>query len=375
MYQSGSISSPGTCIQGRLLQYLFELDSDRPIIPLQEGIVSQCGAPSILIGSDGSLRMFVAGQADAPSSPSYAPWPLSPLSLCHWTGSGAWDLTRLPDTVNGIRRYVSGIPSAVANDRTTLVYFNGGQLLEYESTSGTEWRVSAIPVPDIVVDANPVAILAGDGVFIFSAPRGEALLLCRRPLDSMAWRFADLGSGAPVCGFAGDPAVAEFGGILHVFACAAAVQDAFELWDFRVNPDGAVLEAVSVSGIACRRDGTGRARLRGRRLSSPRIEACRCLCAPPPVSYSVFTQPMGSGGRVRPFRKAQSKATAAQFFRGDANSIVYASDRTGRLTEFRENDGNWHERWISYFRGQPERWPRPAVCGRHVYVFDLNTAV
>jgi hypothetical protein len=183
MYQSGSISTPGTCTQGKLVQYVSEFDADETIIPQQERVVTQCGTPSILTGLDGGLHLFVAGQADHPSSPSCAPWPLSPLCLHLRPETRSLDLTRLPDMVDGIKRFVSGIPSAVMNDRTMLAYFNGGQLLEYQRRSETVWSISAIPVPNIVVDANPVATLAGGSVFVLAAPRGEALLLCKRDLQ------------------------------------------------------------------------------------------------------------------------------------------------------------------------------------------------
>jgi len=376
MYQTGSISSPGTCIQGKLLQYVLGPDPDGPIVPLQERIVTQCGVPSILTGLDGSLQLFVAGQADYPSSPSYAPWPLSPLCLHHRPESAAWQLTRLPDAVDGIQRFVSGIPSAVANERTMLAYFNGGQLLEYESLPETEWSVSAIPVPDIVVDANPVAILAGDSVFVLSAPRGEALLLCKRRLDSAAWRFVDLGAEASVGSFAGDPAVAEFGGKLHVFVCAAAaVQEPFELWDFFVDLDGSVTEAYAVSRDACWREGALPLTVAGTPTVLVTHRGLQVLVRSAAGRLVEFHSTGGERWETSPVSQGPVEGNSGAVLGGDGSSMAYASDRMGYLTEFRETDRVWRERRISHVCGEAERWPRPVVCARQVRVFDLDIAV
>jgi hypothetical protein len=60
---------------------------------------------------------------------------------------------------------------------------------------------------------------------------------------------------------------------------------------------------------------------------------------------------------------------------GDEDSVVYASDPMGYLTEFREIGGAWRGRRISRSSGEAERWPRPVVCGRQVRIFDLDVAV
>jgi len=381
MYQAGSIPTPGTCTQGKLLQYVPGFDADRTIIPQQERVVTQCGTPSILTGLDGGLHLFVAGQADHPSSPSCAPWPLSPLCLQLRPESDALDLTRLPDKVDGILRFVSGIPSAVMNDRTVLAYFNGGQLLEYQCRPETGWSVSAIPVPNIVVDANPVATVAGGSVFVLSAPRGEALLLCKRDLRTTTWRFVDLGAEASVCSFAGDPAIKEFKGRLHIFVCAAfsarlsATQEAFELWDFVVDLDGSPLEAYSISAVACSREDAGSVRV----IGTPSAVASR-------QRLQVFVR--SEAGRLVEFRSTDGKlweslpvsqgkvgGDAGAVLSGQEDSVVYASDPMGYLTEFRETGGVWHGRRISRTCGEAERWPRPVVCGQQVRIFDLDVAV
>jgi hypothetical protein len=381
MYQAGSISTPGTCTQGKLLQYVPGFDADQTIIPQQERVVTQCGTPSVLTGSDGGLHLFVAGQADPPRSPSCAPWPLSPLCLHLRPEAPALDLTRLPDMVDGIQRFVSGIPSAVMNDGTMLAYFNGGQLLEYQRSSETGWSVSAIPVPNLVVDANPVATLAGGSVFVLSAPRGEALLLCKRDLQTTTWRFVELGTEASVCSLAGDPAVTEFRGKLHVFVCAAfadrhfPVQEAFELWDFVVDLDGSPLEATPISAVAGFRESGAPVRVKG---TPSAVASHRRL--------QVFVRT--ESGRLVEFRSCDGQqweslsvsqgevgGNASAVLSGDEDPVVYASDPMGYLTEFREIGGAWRGRRISHTSGEAERWPRPVVCGRQVRIFDLDVAV
>lgn len=380
MNQAGSISTPGTCTQGKLLQYVLGYDADETITPQQECVVTQCGAPSVLAGFDGSLNLFVAGQADHPSSPSFAPWPLSPLCLNLRHGTCALDLTRLPDRVDGLQHFVSGIPSAVMNDRTMLVYFNGGQLLEYQRRSEMGWSVSAVPVPNIVVDANPVATLARGNVFVFAAPRGEALLLCKRNLDTTQWSFVDLDTEAPGCSFAGDPAVAEFRGKLHVFVCGAfaarlsRVQEAFELWDFVVDLDGSPLEAYSISAVAVYRDAAS-VRVTGAPsavASQHRLQVFVRSDAGPLVE---FRSTDGQKWESLPVSQGKVGSNAGAVLSAGEDSLVYASDAMGYLTEFRELGGIWHGRRISRVCGEAERWPRPVVCGQQVRIFDLDVAV
>jgi hypothetical protein len=381
MYQIGSISTPGTCTQGKLLQYVPGLDADQPIIPLPGRVVSQCGVPSILTEVDSGLYLFVAGQADHPSSPFCAPWPLSPLCLHYRAQSAAWDLIRLPDRVDGIQRFVSGIPSAVAHDRTVLVYFNGGQLLEYQRISESEWSVSAVPVPDVVVDANPVAAVAGGKVYVLAAPRGEGLLLCERELGIEEWRFRDLGAESAVHRFDGDPAVVEFAGKLHIFVSGAVIdpmtpmQEACELWDFQVKLDGTGVEACSVSAVAGFRQGALPVRVTGTPTAV--------------VSHPTMQVFVRSGaGRLVEFRSADGErweslpisqdtvgGNAGAVVSDNAGSLVYATDRMGYLTEFRESQGAWQERRISRTSGEVERWPRAVACARQVRVFDLDVAV
>ncbi len=381
MYQTGSISTPGTCTQGRLLQYVPGSGADHTMIPQHERVLTHCGVPSVLPASDAGLLLFVAGQADYPGSPSSTPWPLSPLCLDLHLATGAVNLTRLPDRVNGIQRFVSGIPSAVMHNGTMMVYFNGGQLLEYQRRPESGWSVSAIPVPNVVVDANPVATIAGGSVFVFSAPGGEALLLCQRYLEATTWRYVDLGAEASVCSVAGDPAVVEFRGKLHVLICAAtpgrssASEESFELWDFVIGLDGALLEAHSISAIANCRDGAAPVSVTG----TPSAVASH-------LRLQVFVR--SDAGRLVEFRStdgqhweslqvSQSKVggNAGAVLSGDQQSVIYASDPTGYLTEFREIGDAWQERRISRNGGEAERWPRPVVCGRQVRIFDLDVAI
>jgi len=381
MYQAGSISTPGTCTQGKLLHYVPGFDADQTIIPQQECVVTQCGTPSILTGSDGGLHLFVAGQADPPRSPSCAPWPLSPLYLHLRPEAPVLDLTRLPDVVDGIQRFVSGIPSAVMNDGTMLAYFNGGQLLEYQRRSETGWSVSAIPVPNLVVDANPVATLAGGSVFVVSAPRGEALLLCKRDLQTTTWRFVELGAEASVCSVAGDPALAEFGGKLHVFVCAAfadrhfPVQEAFELWDFVVDLDGSPLEATPISAVAGFRVGGEPVRVKGTPSAVASHQRLQVFVRTESGRLVEFRSCDGQHWESLAVSQGEVGGNAGAVLSGDEDSVVYASDPMGYLTEFREIGGAWRGRRISRTSGEAERWPRPVVCGRQVRIFDLDVAV
>ena len=381
MYQSGSISTPGTCTQGKLVQYVSEFDADETIIPQQEGVVAQCGTPSILTGLDGGLHLFVAGQADHPSSPSCAPWPLSPLCLHLRPETRSLDLTRLPDMVDGIKRFVSGIPSAVMNDRTMLAYFNGGQLLEYQRRSETVWSISAIPVPNIVVDANPVATLAGGSVFVLAAPRGEALLLCKRDLQTTTWRFVDLDTEASVCSFAGDPALTEFRGKLHVFVCAAfaarlsPVQDSFELWDFVIDLDGSLLETYSISAVAGFRQGVTSVRVTGTPSAVSSHQRLQVFVRSDAGRLVEFRSTDGKQWENLPVSQGKIGGNAGAVLSGNEDSVVYATDPIGYLTEFREIGGVWHGRRISRICGEAVRWPRPVVCGQQVRIFDLDLAV
>jgi len=282
---------------------------------------------------------------------------------------------------DGIQRFVSGIPSAVMNDGAMLVYFNGGQLLEYKRRSERGWSVSAIPVPNIVVDANPVATLAGDSVFVLSAPRGEALLLCRRELQTTKWRFVDLGSEAPVCSLAGDPAVAEFGGKLHVFICAAfgarrfPVQDAFELWDFVVDLDGSALEACSISAIAGSREDAAPAGVTGTPSAVASRQRLQVFVRSDAGRLVEFRSTDGQKWENLPVSQGKVGGDAGAVLSSDEDPVVYASDPIGYLTEFRQIGSVWHGRRISRIRGEAERWPRPVVCGQQVRVFDLDVAV
>jgi hypothetical protein len=381
MYQTGSISTPGTCTQGKLLQYVPGPDADQPITPLLERVVTQCGVPSILSGNDGSLHLFVAGQADHLSSPFCAPWPLSPLCLRYLPETADWDLTRLPDRVEGIQRFVSGIPSAVARDGTLLVYFNGGQLLEYQHTSAMGWRVSAVPVPDLVVDANPVAALAGDMVFVLAAPRDESLLLCERRLGSAAWEFSDLAAESNIGCFDGDPAVVELGGKLHIFVSAAAIsrlssaQTSFELWDFQVNLDGTGLQTRSLSAIASPGGSPSSLTVAGTPTAVASHQRMQVFVRSGAGRLIEFRSTDGEGWESFAVSEVPLGGNPGAVLSADGDAVVYASDRIGYLTEFHEDHGVWLERRISRTSGEPERWPRPVAGTRPMRVFDLDVAV
>jgi hypothetical protein len=381
MYQAGSISTPGTCTQGKLLQYVPGFDAEQTIIPQQELAVTQCGTPFVLTGSDGGLNLFVAGQADHASSPSFAPWPLSPLYLHLEPESDVMHLTRLPDRVDGIRRFVSGIPSAVISDGTMLAYFNGGQLLEYQHRAETGWSVSAVPMPDIVVEANPVAALAGGSVFVLTAPRGETLLLGRRDLETTQWRFIDLGAEASNCSFAGDPAISEFEGKLHVFVCAAfaarysPVQELFELWHFVFGLDGTSLEAHSISAVASSREGADRFRVTGTPSAVATHQRLQVFVRSEAGRLLEFRSRDGQRWECLPVSQGRVGGDAGSVLSDRKDSVVYASDPMGHLTEFREKDGIWHERRISRACGEAERRPGPVMFGRQVRIFDLDVAL
>lgn len=396
MYQTGSIYTPGTCTQGKLLQYVPGSDGDQTMIPRQERVLTHCGVPAALSAGDGGLHLFVAGQADHPSSPFSTPWPLSPLCLHLHPDTGAVYLTRLPDRVNGIQRFVSGIPSAVMHDDTMMAYFNGGQLLEYQRSAESEWSVSAIPVPNVVVDANPVATVAGGSVFVLSAPRGEALLLCQRPLQAATWRYVDLGTEALVCSLAGDPAVVEFRGRLHVFVCAAAQgrssarEELFELWDFLVDLDGTPMGAYSISAIARCREGAAPVSVTGTpsAVASHELHQAHRAHQAHQAHQRLQVFVRSDAGRLIEFRstdgqqweslpvsQGQVGGNAGAVLAGDQEALIYASDPIGYLTEFREVGEVWQGRRISRNGGEAERWPRPVMCGRQVRVFDLDVAV
>jgi hypothetical protein len=262
-----------------------------------------------------------------------------------------------------------------------LAYFNGGQLLEYQRRSETGWSVSAIPVPNLVVDANPVATLAGGSVFVVSAPRGEALLLCKRDLQTTTWRFVELGTEASACSFAGDPALTEFRGKLHVFVCAAfadrhfPVQEAFELWDFVVDLDGSPLEAYSISAIVSAGDGAAPVRVAGTPSAVASHRRLQVFVRSESGRLVEFRSTDGQQWDSLPVSQGKVGGDAGAVLSGDEDSVVYASDPMGYLTEFREIAGAWHGRRISRTNGEAERWPRPVVCGRQVHIFDLEVAV
>jgi hypothetical protein len=267
------------------------------------------------------------------------------------------------------------------NDHTMLAYFNGGQLLEYQSRPEKGWSVTAIPVPNIVVDADPVATIAADSVFVVSAPRGESLLLCKRDLKTTTWRFFELGNEASVCSVAGDPAITEFKGKLHIFVCAAiadrssAVQEAFELWDFVVDLDGSPQKAHSISAVAGFREGAAPTRVTGTPSAVASRQRLQVFVRTESGRLVEFRSADGQQWESLPVSQGKVGGDAGAVLSGHDDSVVYASDPLGYLTEFREIAGAWQGRRISRTSGEAERWPRPAVCGQQVRIFDLDVAV
>ena len=194
---AGTILTPGTSVQGQLLSYEYQAgDSQAPAAWTSQsflnGTLTQCGIPAAANDAEGGVHLFVAGQVHSCTSPHFAPWPLSPIHLHASAAGGAWELTRLPDKVHDRTYFVSGIPSVVRNDESLLVYFNGGQILEYSCSPDQWWHVNTVPTPDMVVDANPIAAVADGKVFVFSIPGAESLLMSFRNLASQDWESLNL---------------------------------------------------------------------------------------------------------------------------------------------------------------------------------------
>lgn len=386
MNQLGSIFTPGTSIQGQLLRHAMSMRADdvqpcgtaHSSLPVLAETLTQCGVPAVLPYGSGSLRVFVAGQVHFRNSPYSAPWPLLPLYLHSCGEAHEWELTRLPDRVHDRPYFVSGIPSAVSYGGTLLVYFNGAQLLEYTCSPEHWWQVAAVPTPDMVVEANPVAAIAAGKVFVFCVPRGESLLMCSRTLATSDWNFADLGTAASVSFRAcdGDPAVALFANRLHVFISASVGGSKFELWDIVVNPLTFQAEAVCIST----------------RPDAPRDEVASAVLGTPSAvadatSLRVFAR--SADDRLLEYSSLDGRAwnltdisASTSRIGGDPGAalsqdgapLVCATDRQGNLLQFAWDAGsaNWRAIRLWDSPNDVPRRPIPVLAGSGLSVFDLK---
>ena len=257
MYQPGTILTPGTSVQGQLLSYEYQASDSQPAWTSQwilTGTLTQCGIPAAANDAHGGVHLFVAGQVHGCTSPHFAPWPLSPIHLHASAADGPWELTRLPDKVHDRTYVVSGIPSVVRNGESLLVYFNGGQLLEYICSPDQWWQVTTVPTPDMVVDANPVAAVADGRVFVFSIPGAESLLMSFRNLADQDWESLNLGAYllAKLEAFDGDPALVFFNNKLHVLVNVTSSGSSPELLDFAVDPSSLRVDILHVSKHAAK---------------------------------------------------------------------------------------------------------------------------
>jgi len=390
--QPGSIHSPGTSIQGRLFCHSLLPGSSNgatgrgkwDVCSVLPGILGHCGTPAVLSRVSGRLDVFAAGQVASQSSPSLTSWPLSPIHVYKDELTEDWKFDPLPNTVDGRSIFVSGIPSAVSTGVGIFVYLNGAQLLEFSQMSGHPWQVAAIPSPDIVVEANPVATISSGSVFVFSAPNSEYLLSCSRPLGTQEWTFKNLSSrrSRDSRTFDGDPAAVSFAGQVHVLVCvvgrdrSSSNQPNCELQDIVVDPVSLKVSEVPVSaGLA---DQTGKRK--NAVVGTPAAVAT-------PHGIEVFTRT--EDHRLLQFSSADGKhwslvdiSATTMLIGGDPGAmslegghpLVCAADAHGNLVAFRFDAymRKWNAMQISdgvlYVQGRPV--PIPSDLG--ISVFDLN---
>ncbi len=374
--QSGSIFTPGTSIQGELLHHALLATQAPRVFPVLPEVVMQCGTPAVLVNG-GGLDVFVAGQVNSRNSPFFAPWPLSPLYLHTESLAGQWELLRLPNALHGRPFFVSGVPSALSNGDDLIVYFNGGQLMEYTFSPGKWWQVQAVPSPDIVVEANPVAAIVAGRIFVFSIPNAEYLLLSWRSLASADWQFIDLTHAtANFCReFDGDPAVSFFAGHLHVFVSASSHDihsshpSALELWDFVVDPITLTMRAsailpnlgISIVGTTSVVAGKDRIRVFARSADENLFE---------------FSSVDGEAWTVTNVSAATEKigSDPGVLLLGDGSPLVCAADRSGSLLQFTRDDflGHWQVTRIFTGLNSVQRRPLPVLSTEGISVFDLK---
>jgi hypothetical protein len=394
MHQPGSIFVPGSSIQGQLLQYAIPArSSTSPLFPpahqsgpIMKETVTQCGLPAVLPYEDGSLGVFVAGRVHSRNSPPSASWPLSPLYLHTGDLNRGWELTRLPDAVHDRPYFISGVPSVVRDGETTIAYFNGAQLLEYTYSPRHWWTVSPVPTPNIVVEANPVAIIVAGRVFVFAIPGGESLLMCSRELATHDWQFADPGTetSVPFRAYDGDTAVAVFAGILHVVVTARLDEANFDLWDLIVDPATLQVEAVRIS----------------EHLSQPEAGHSDSIVGTPSMvadtkSLHVFAR--SSDDKLLHYSSMDGRAwnrtdvslstsriggDPGAVLLGDGVPLVCAADKEGNLLHFSHiSDGanaasaNWRVTQLSDGPNYFQRRPIPVLTSSGLSVFDLKVAL
>jgi hypothetical protein len=394
MHQSDSIFTPGSSIQGQLLQYALPARSaaSQPFepghesLPVMKETVTQCGLPAVLPYEDGSLGVFVAGRVHSHNSPPSASWPLSPLYLHTGEVTRDWELTRLPDAVHDRPYFISGVPSVVRDGETTIAYFNGAQLLEYTYSPRHWWTVSPVPTPNIVVEANPVAIIAAGRVFVFAIPGGESLLMCSRDLATHDWQFADLGTetSVPFRAYDGDTAVTVFAGILHVVVTARLDEANFDLWDFMVDPATLRVEAVRIS----------------EHLNEPEAGHSTSIVGTPSMvadtkRLHVFAR--SSDGKLLHYSSMDGRAwnltdvsISTSRIGGDPGAVlledgvplVCAADKEGNLLQFslisdavNAASANWRATQLSDDPNYFQRRPIPVLTSAGLSVFDLKVAL
>jgi hypothetical protein len=376
MYQPGTISTPGTSIQGQLVRHTLSSRELHPATPILAQTVTQCGVPAVLPYGNGSCALFVAGQVNGLNSPFSAPWPLFPLYLHADSDSAEWQLTRLPDRVHDRHHFVSGIPSAVLNGEELLVYFNGAQLLEYRCTPDQWWHVSAVPTPDVVVEANPVAAIVGDHVFVFCIPGAESLLMCSRALAaSDHWQFSELSGGA----FDGDPAVVFFAGRLHVLVSASSPNstspETFELWDFVVNPDTYEAAASSISASIDALNPPAANAIAGTPAAIVSGQGIRVFARSTQNELVEFFSTDGNAWDLNRISALKIGGDPGAVLLGDGTPLVCVVDQQGRLLHFTCTAGTWQATEVSSEPNDIQRRPLPVRLRSGVSVFDLKVAL
>ena len=175
----------------------------------------------------------------------------------------------------------------------------------------------------------------------------------------------------------GDPALTEFRGKLHVFVCAAfadrhfPVQEAFELWDFVVDLDGSPLEAYSISAIVSAGDGAAPVRVAGTPSAVASHRRLQVFVRSESGRLVEFRSTDGQQWDSLPVSQGKVGGDAGAVLSGDEDSVVYASDPMGYLTEFREIAGAWHDgRDFAHQREQSgglDRWCAGDRCTSSIW--------
>jgi hypothetical protein len=320
------------------------------------------------------------------NSPSSAPWPLSPLYLRTGEETKGWELVQLPDAVHDRPYFVSGIPSVVRDGETLIVYFNGAQLLEYTYSPKHWWKVYPVPTPDIVVEANPVAIIAGGKVFVFSIPGGESPLMCSRDLATHDWQFADLGieASVPFHIYDGDPAVAVFAGKLHVVVTAKLEETTFDLWDFVVDPATLHVEAVRISKHLDERGAGSSVSIVGTPSIVADAKILRVFARSSDDRLLEYSSMDGRAWNLTDISISTSKIAGdpGAVLLPDGAPLVCAADKEGNLIQFslisnaaEATSANWRATQLSDGPNDFQRRPIPVLSSSGLSVFDLKVAI